>query len=1010
MSLKRLQLLGWPCFVLDAREVPLSASRPMQLLAHLAVGGSWQSRDSLARLFWPDRSDKIARSNLRNLLCKTVAAAPFAPIESTQHAIRLKAPSDLDDLEAVVQRSDWEAVVRIGAGDLLQGFDIDPTEPYLQWLRSERAARLAQWKKAVQALLAQTSKPIEHREALAESWALRCPDDEDAVQARMALAFERGQDSAAARIFRAFEARLQHEFGVRPSRELERYALQAPHGPEPGKTPAQAYAQDFQTTRSTERPRIFGRRLELGQLNSLLADDTVRLITLTGPGGVGKSTLLAAVHAQWVEAGRTEARLVDASMAQNAQAVIVAMAAVLGIEELQGASNEAALASTLHDKRLLLMIDGAEQAGLAGPLALLLERCPQTRLLVASRQRLQLDSERVLALDGFPLPDAEETDAEVLGTNDAVGYFTAIMRHAGRPADLARDASNLAALVRAVDGLPLALKLLAQLTHLFSLQQLLDSVRQHVAGTQAVDFPALGELMPALVASFDRSWMALSPAQQAVLARLAVFPAAFDITAARSIAGTELPVITSLVDSSLVRPTGAGRLSLHGAIRACVLAVCPIPDSAHADYLEHYRRRLGALAGVARSKSVRPLRQFLRDEGAHVEHAWQLALQRRALPTLLSLAESLWFLNDGISGGVDCVAGLVEAEGLLRDDQTVTPALRAMLLAGAARAAQYHGHFDLAVERAKDAMRIAQRARHRDALIYASDSLIKVYLNQRKLREAEALVHRVVALHNQPDGQASFPPNVLSHQRLLCFLRSDFETNLRLADQMMTIFRRFEDSDAEVRLLMSKAFVCAESGDLPRAIQGLEQAVQVAAANDASPALQATALCLSATWHLEGGHVARARPCIERANAIAFSYPQSQWVRLYAGLANAAFGVATQDIEPAAQQLTEALAAMSRSEELTLAEPIFLVTAKWFLLLKEREAGVTMLRAIGAQVWEMRTFAAAQAMLRELGEQPQPPTGTEPQRPVVDVAEAATIAGRRVLQLLEQRRRSNRPA
>ena len=87
------------------------------------VRGLWQTRNEVARLFWPDRPSKMARINLRNWLCKTVATLPFAFMESTARAPRFTAPSDLNDFEAAVQRGDLVAAVQIGAAELLKGIE-----------------------------------------------------------------------------------------------------------------------------------------------------------------------------------------------------------------------------------------------------------------------------------------------------------------------------------------------------------------------------------------------------------------------------------------------------------------------------------------------------------------------------------------------------------------------------------------------------------------------------------------------------------------------------------------------------------------------------------------------------------------------------------------------------------------------------------------------------------------------------------------------------------------------
>ena len=1000
----RLQLLGLPCIARDAEAAPLGAGRPVQLLGYLAVRGLWQSRDEVAKLFWPDRTKKIARSNLRNLLCKTVAAAPYAPIESTEHALRLNAPSDLNDFEAAVERGDSEFAVQIGAAELLQGFETHASEPYLLWLQAARLVQLTQWTKSVQVLLAQTSRPIEQRAALAEAWALHCPYDEDAVRAQVNIALEHHQAGAAATLFRAFDARLQQEFGVRASRALEQLALESA----PTSAPALALRGGTAAPHSTpedsfgsERARLFGRRLELGQVKALLADSTVRLLTLTGPGGVGKSTLITAVFDQCAAEADLGACLIDASAAANAQAVIAAIAAALGIDGLQGADNGEALAATLRDRRCLLMIDGAEQPDLRAPLALLLDRCPQTRLVIASRGRLHLDQERVLVLDGFPLPDTDETDAAVLGSNDAVRYFIDVMAQAGQPINLANDASTLAALVHAVGGLPLALKLLAKLTRVFSLTQLLASVQAHVAGARAAGSPELGELMPALVASFEHSWTALSPAERAVLARLAVFPAAFDVAAARAIAHTQLPIITSLIDRSLVRADGAGRLSLHAGIRACVLAACPLSDDALAAYVEFYSQRLAALAKLAKVKTVRPLQHFLREDAKHIEHAWRTALRLRAYPALLLYAQWLSHQATIFGGADDYLAWFVEAERLLGDDPCAPDALMAFVLVGAANASRFHGKPDLALSQCNAALRAARRTRHRDAICAALEALGMSQVTRGKMKDAERAIARLAAMNNE-----DFRGNLIDLRSMFSSVNADHKTALRLLDELIAIDLQLEDANSVVSSLVNKWLVHVASGDFPKASEAIEKACAAAAASDVRRHLEASTMAFAAQWYVDIGDWAKAESCIERANAIALISPGTRVLYLKSELITGAIAVVSGDPMRAVPPLTKVLDEIGRGELPNMANAAFLYAAKWFVLASDRNACVSLLRVIRGGAFSRIYADAAQLMLRELGEEPQPETVPEVHPDTI--AELARDARRRMLSLAEEMQRSNR--
>jgi DNA-binding SARP family transcriptional activator/tetratricopeptide (TPR) repeat protein len=996
----RFTFHGLPCVELATGGVPLAASRPIQLLAYLAVSGGWQGRDHIAQLFWPDRPNKIARSNLRNLLCKLPDAAPFAPIESTRHALRLKAPSDLDDFEATMQRQDWQAAVRIGASELLQGFENSATEPYLLWLQAERETSLNQWKKAVQALLEQSSFPLEQREALAESWALRCPFDEDAVQARVSLAYKRHQAVAAEKIYRAFEARLRDELGVRPSVDLERFALHAP-AQSALTSPASATTGPVQVTpiSHTARPQLIGRRFELRQLTTLLKGNTAPLITITGPGGVGKSTLLSAFHRHWVDGGGADTFLVDVSAAPNAKAAVVAIASALSVTIPQGMPEEEALADALGERAWCLMIDGAEQAGLAAPLAQLLERCPQTRWLIASRQRLHLDNEHLLVLDGFPLPDADEADPELLGANDGVLFLADAIAKAGRPVDLVREAADMAAIVRAVEGLPLALRLLGKLTHLFSLHQLLDSVQHPDPGAMRADAVELGELLPSLLASFQRSWMSLSPPEQLVLARLAVFPAEFEIAAGRAVAKVELPLITSLVDRSLLRATGSGRLSLHAAIRSCVLAICPQPAAdAVVDYLAYYTQRLRALASLARSKTVRPLHRFLDVEIVHVRRAWLLALKRSDYMALLSMQESVWFIDDGTSTERDFNARCAEAERLTRDDPKVPPALRAMLLAGIANDVYNQMRWLPALEHARHALRAARSARRYESTVLAHLMLFWTNFQLGNTEQSEALMGKVEALlGNAGEAEGLLSIHVLGGRALIALGQGNLETSLDHYARAVTIARQFEDSNGEFMCLMAMA-TAYHFMDMPNHAIGFEErALAVNASGQVDPARAARHLCAMTQWNLDHGNIERARIHIEQAAALLSSRPQTQILRLKVCLGRAAVFTAQGNLAAARQHLGELLNVISSDDVQGVSAATFVIAARWFRLAGDREACVEALRVVLTKPEIRSTFKIAQTMLRELGE--DLPESTSIQKSSSDICSAAVVARQRLMQL-----------
>ena len=753
---------------------------------------------------------------------------------------------------------------------------------------------------------------------------------------------------------------------------------------------------------------MFGRRLEVKKLKSLLTDAATQLVTVTGPGGVGKSTLLAAFHRQLIECNGADAFLVDVSGAPSAQAALAAIASAIGVESPQGALEEETLADALGNRRWLLLIDGAEQAGLATPLLRLLERCPQTRWLIASRHRLHLDNEHLLVLDGFPLPDADEADAESLSANDGVRFLADAIEKAGQPVHLARDAAAMADIVRAVEGLPLALKLLGKLTHLFSLRQLLDSVRQQPElGGLPANSVELAEMLPSLLASFQRSWMSLSPAEQTVLARLAVFPAEFEIAAGRWVAKAELPLIISLVDRSLIRATGAGRLSLHAAIRSCVQSLCPQPSAdAVADYLAYYTQRMRSLSVLARTKTIRPLEQFVDTERVHLARAWALALERRDHATLLSLQESSWFLDDGTRTSRDFNARCVEAERLTRNDPLAPPALRATLLAGIAQDFFYQTRWAPAADHARQALRLGQRARHYDSTVAALVVLCWTSVYQGDHAQAEALISRLESLLASADETAGLMAmGVCACRATLALSLRDLEACLQHYGQAAKFARQFDNPDSELICLMGMA-AAHHSFDMPeRAIQFEDQALAVGASGKANPALIATYLSEITQWNIDNHNVERAAAYMAQAEALVRDHPQRRILRLRMRLGHAAVLTAQGSLSAARAHLSEVLDAIGSENVPGVLGATFVITARWFRLAGDRQACVQALYPIFKGPLKGAKYRLALAMLRELDEVPPSAASCEVQG--LDVCAAATSAKQRMMQLIVPTQRNN---
>lgn len=314
--------------------------------------------------------------------------------------------------------------------------------------------------------------------------------------------------------------------------------------------PSPAAAALTSTNLPTPMTEMIGRDAELARIVALLG--TARLVSLVGPGGVGK-TRLALAAAEAAPAG--ERWMLDLSEADSAEAVVAELGRALGGE---GAD---ALAAALAERRALLLIDGCEpHVDAAAALARrLLRRCPDARVLVTSQTPLGLDGEHVVRLAPFELPgEGDPIDPDQALVLDAVRLFAerAAMVD-GRFRLGAADAAAVLQICRALDGVPLAIELAAARAPVLGLEPLRARIvdRLGLLGDRR-DLPVRHRSLRAAV---SWSYRLAGELEQRVLRRLAVFPADFDLAAAQEVAAGDgvspedvVAGLSALVQRSLV--------------------------------------------------------------------------------------------------------------------------------------------------------------------------------------------------------------------------------------------------------------------------------------------------------------------------------------------------------------------------------------------------------------------------------------------------------------------------
>jgi predicted ATPase/DNA-binding XRE family transcriptional regulator len=410
--------------------------------------------------------------------------------------------------------------------------------------------------------------------------------------------------------------------------------------------------------RPTQVPRILptyvtafvGREQEQEALAQLLALPDHRLISLVGPGGIGKTRLAVEVAAQ--AAGFVDGScFVPLAPLREPSAIVPAIADALALAASGATDLAAQLLAHLRDKQLLLLLDNLEHLLGAddltvGLLGQILAQSPKITLLVTSRERLRLQAEWVVDVAGLSVPPAASRDG--LASYPSVLLFCEHARRVQHGFRLeAGDEQAVAEICRLVAGLPLGIELAAAWVRVLSPQEIAQELARGLA-TLSVSPRDLPERHRSLQAVFDHSWRLLSAAERRVLRRLAVFRGGCTREAAADVAGASLAALATLVDKSLLRRAGVGHYDLHELIRQFALA------RLEADRDEHgaVRARHSAYYAAWLQRQAQPLQgpqllatvAELSAEIDNVRAAWGWAVAERRVDDIERSVETLhWF-------------------------------------------------------------------------------------------------------------------------------------------------------------------------------------------------------------------------------------------------------------------------------------------------------------------------------------------------------------------------------
>lgn len=646
--------MGKPQAALGSEVLLFLQDKRYLLLAYLAYSGDWVSREHLACLFWSETDSTSARKNLRHLLSRVRALEWQPELEVRQEHLRWQIDTDVAAFNRAYAQFDWATAIQAFGGELLQGFSADDTPELAAWLEGEREQLAQRWRRAVfrhSSTLEQDgkiSKGLELLQTLLES----NPLDEEALERYMTTAAHMGEVRIALRAYERFSELLKRELGLPPTLDLEHLAESIR---QKGQTLARLWA-DAPPVPSPPHPHpvasnvpialtpFVGRDLELAAIAEALQQPECRLLTLSGPGGVGKSRVALQTVLEQATHFPDGAHFVVLDSLETPEQIPLRIAETLRFV-LQGPDPPLTqLERHIGGRAMLLVLDNYEHLLEGAGLALrLLENCPRLHLLVTSRERLNLHAEQVFQVGGLVLPKNPVSLLEAQHY-DAVRLF--VLRAQQVRPDFALSPQNLPQVLeicRRVEGFPLALELAAAWVRTLPLEAIVQEVgNPELMVSQSRDTQPRHRSMEAV---FEHSWRLLSTAEQTALQQLSVFFGGFRAEAVKQVSRTPLPVLAALVDKSLLRLTPTGRYDRHALLYQYMqqkLADHPIEEQEiRNNHSLYYLRYLSRALKEIRGPEPKPALEALEEEMGNIRLAWNWALEIGRFQAIKDAAEAL---------------------------------------------------------------------------------------------------------------------------------------------------------------------------------------------------------------------------------------------------------------------------------------------------------------------------------------------------------------------------------
>lgn len=869
----RLTLLGNP--VVWQNGQPLTGFRSNKaraLLYYLAQTARPHTRFALAGLLWGGVADAQSRLSLNQTLSNLHRLLGTCLVTNSQEVVLERADDwwlDTDVFESESRHlgnqiilASLERAISLYRGDFLEGFYLHNAPEFEQWVLSERVRYRDLALRALERVASEHANRGDYEQAISYLRRLLAiePWREEAHRQLMTALFQMGQRTAALVQYENCRQILYKELAVAPSREtVILYERIKQDDLRVANTTLSASQSAPQPLRSTHRSPLslhhhhpplqatpfVGRTKELTEVVNRLRQPDCRLLSLVGPGGIGKSRLaLQAIHELLELEVVTQALsptfahgicFVELAAVSSISAIAPAIAGAADFAFYDNFPPRQQLLDFLREKSMLLVLDNFEHL-LEGVDLIrdILAVAPGVKVLSTTQSTLNLHEEWSYRVDKLPYPEVDTDDAMNAEQFDAVQLFMQSAQRVMANFTLATESQHVIRICRLVEGMPLAIEMAAAWLKVIPCAKIADAIA-HGLDPLAARWQNVPERQRTIRAVFQHSLQMLSSDAHTALMRLSVFRSGFRPEAAEQVAGTSLEMIAQLIEKSLLYTTTTGRCQMHGLLRQfCHELFQSNEIEWKRTHHKHSAYFLGFLKERERALKSQRLQITLDDIGEEIENiqaGWRWALDEgnlsiieEALTILYQFYEYRGRYSEGEELFANAAVRIRHTSSLL--NQPKSEAVLGKLLARQGTLGLSLGHQDVASQHLQQSLAIAQQQNQSSEIAFCLTQLGVLIGWQGEYAKAKERLLQGLALYRAL-GDLENSTDTLYELAEFAAFYGEYQEAKQLAQESVTISRQLGRQSSTAHALDKLGVACFYLGEYSESLRYYEESLAI---------------------------------------------------------------------------------------------------------------------------------------------------------------------------------------